>query len=191
MAVAASLLGCGYTLTGSGLEGVGAIAIQTPRNDSREPGVELLVADALRRELLRRDGAAITEYPERADLVVSGRVKHVVSRARAFSAAILAREHEIDLVLDLEATRRDGTSLALAGGTLREVERYFASADVEAERKNREEALRRLSSVLAGRFFDSLAVLPTEEEAAEAAASAQGAPAASAQGEPAAEATAP
>jgi hypothetical protein len=147
---------CGYTLAGSGLGGVSRVAIRTPSNDSTLPGVEYVVADALRRELLRRDGAALTEDPARADLVVSGAVSRIVSRSRAFSSAILAREHELELELRLEAVRRDGSRLEVPARTLRETERFLASADVEAQRKNQEEAVRRIAGVLAARFFDSV-----------------------------------
>ena len=39
---------------------------------------------------------------------------------------------------------------------MRETEFYLTSADVEAQRKNREEALRRLAGLLATRFFDAV-----------------------------------
>jgi hypothetical protein len=149
-------LACGYTLAGSGLAEGSRVAIRTPANDSTLPGVEYVVADALRRELLRRDGAALTEDAAHADLVVSGAVRRIVSRSRAFSSAILAREHELELEIRLEAVRRDGSPLDVKTGDLRETERFLASADVEAQRKNQEEALRRVAGVLAARFFDSV-----------------------------------
>ena len=149
-------IGCGYTLVGSGLDGVDAVAIRTPQNDSSEPGAEYLLADALRRELLRRAGTRLTEDSGRADLVVSGRIVSIESRARSFSSAILAREHELVVEIELLAARRDGSELSAPRAAFRETERYLASADIEVQRKNREEALRRVSSLLAGRFFDSV-----------------------------------
>ena len=105
--------GCGYRLAGSGVGGVGSIAIRTPRNDSFQPGVEYVVADALRRELLRRSGSALVEDPMNAEVVVSGRVLPVETRPQSLSSAILAREQEVTLALDLQAVRRDGTPLSL------------------------------------------------------------------------------
>jgi len=148
--------GCGYRLAGAGLGGTDSIAIRTPRNDSFEPGVEYVVADALRRELLRRSSDALIEDPAEADVVVSGRILPIESRARSLSSAILGREQEIVLAVDLDAVRRDGSAVALPGGALRETERYLASADIEAQRKNRDEALRRLAAILATRFFDEM-----------------------------------
>lgn len=150
-----ALAGCGYALAGSGVA-AGSVAIQTPRNDSFQPGLEYVVADALRRELLRRKGGALVEDPGRADLVLSGRVLPLEIRPQSLSSAILAREQEVTLALDLRAVRRDGRPLPLSLGTLRESDRYLASADVEAERKNRDEVLRRLADVLATRFLDDV-----------------------------------
>ena len=52
--------------------------------------------------------------------------------------------------------RSDGTALSIPTGRMRESERYLTSADIEAQRKNRDEALRRLAAVLATRFFDEV-----------------------------------
>jgi outer membrane lipopolysaccharide assembly protein LptE/RlpB len=155
MLLALVLAGCGYALAGAGLA-PGSVAIRTPRNDSFQPGLEYVVADALRRELLHRAGDALVEDSSRADLVLSGRVLPLETRAQSLSSAILAREQEVTLALDLRAVRRDGSPLPLSHDTLRESERYLTSADPEAQRKNRDEALRRLADVLATRFLDDV-----------------------------------
>ena len=154
LCLSGALSGCGYRLVGAGLGDVGAIAIRTPENDSREPGLELVVADALRRELLRRDGTRLVEDPSRASLVVSGRVLPVPRNSRSFSSTVLTLEEEVVLRLDLSVARSDGSEIGLEA--LEESERYLASADIEAHRKNRDEALRRVAVVLASRFFDVL-----------------------------------
>ncbi len=151
-----ALSGCGYKLVGgrSGLEGIDSVSVQTPRNESSMPGLELMVADALRRELLRRGAAEVTERPS-ADLLVTGHVRRI-SRPRGFSSVVLALEYEVTLQLDLRATRSSGDELTIDARALRETDRFLASADIEAMRKNEEEALRRLSTLLAGRFCDAL-----------------------------------
>lgn len=154
------LVGCGYGLVryDGGLGEVRSVAVSTPRNDSYEPGVEFIVADALRREFLRRRGVRLVEDPANADLVLSGRVLPIEAGARSFSSVALALEYELTLSLELRAKRRDGSELTLDPHALRESERYLASADVEAMRKNRDEALRELANVLAGRVYDALYV---------------------------------
>jgi hypothetical protein len=154
-----ALPGCGYQLVGGGrgLSEFRSMAIGTPRNDSVQPGLEYLVADALRRELLRRGGTDLSDDPAEADLVVTGSVRPLELRAASLSSVIFALEYEVTLSLQLVAQRRDGTELPVETRALRESERFLASADVEAQRKNRQEAVRRLAQILAVRFFDSIA----------------------------------
>jgi hypothetical protein len=133
------------------------VAIQPLRNESYEPGVDRLVTDALRREFSRRGGVQLVRNAAGADLVLSGAVLPLTTRSRSFSSVELALEFEVELPLRLVAERPDGRRLDLDRSVLRDWELYLASADVEVERKNREEALRRLSQLLAGRVHDALA----------------------------------
>ncbi|HEY8154055.1 MAG TPA: LPS assembly lipoprotein LptE [Myxococcota bacterium] len=150
--------GCGYQLVDYARPEGGArrVALPTLRNDSYEPGVELLVADALRREFLRRGAFRLTEDPAAADLVVSGRVLPIQTSSSSFSSVVLALEYQVSLTLDLHARRADGSEIPLDSRSLRETERYLASADVAALRRNREEALRRLASLIAVRVHDEV-----------------------------------
>jgi hypothetical protein len=158
LAVAAVVLGCGYALVRSDgtLGDVRSVAIPTPRNDSQEPAAEFVVADALRREFLRRKGVRLVEDPSKADLVLDGRVSLVATRAASVDSLVLALEYEITLDFDLEARRNGGGDVPIDLGALRETERYLASADAEVTRKNRQEALRRVAGVLAGRIYLAL-----------------------------------
>jgi hypothetical protein len=151
-------LGCGYALVGydAGFGDIRTVAIETPANNSFEPGVEYLVADALRREFFRRGGVRVVDDPAAADLVLGGSVREVRTSSRSFSSVIFALEYELVLTLDLEAKRSDGTPLPIDRRSLQETEYYLASADVEATRKNRTEAIRRLTKVLAQRVHESL-----------------------------------
>jgi hypothetical protein len=153
------LVACGYRMVryGGGLGEVRSVAIRTFANDSYEPGVEYTVADALRREFLRRRGIRLIEDPGAADLVLSGRVEDVSVSGRSFSSVLLALEYQLTVDLELHATLRDGSDVPFDARALRDSERFLASADVEAQRKNREEAVRRVASVLAGRIYDGLA----------------------------------
>jgi hypothetical protein len=157
--VLVALPGCGYQFVGAGrgLGEIRSLAIGTPRNDSFQPGLEYLVADALRRELLRRGGLDLSADPAEADLVVTGSVRPLEIAPSSFSSVVLVLEYEVTLTLELVARRGDGSELPVEARALRESERFLASADVEAQRKNRQEALRRLAQVLAARFFDSIA----------------------------------
>ncbi len=152
--------GCSYDLVrhggDDGFGEVKTIAITTPSNESFDAGVEYVVADALRRELLRRGAAQVVSDPEAADLVLTGSVGRINTVGRSFSTIVLALEYELTLTLRLSAVRADGSPVPIDGAALSETEIYGASADVEATRKNRQEAIRHLSRVIAGRVADSL-----------------------------------
>ena len=165
-AIAAGLLavaglvasGCGYRVVryGTGMGGLQSVSVRTLSNESFEPGLEYMVSEALRKEFLRRGALRLADRPDSADLVLSGSVLPLRVNPRSFSSVVLALEYEVTLSLALDARRSDGSTLPLGPRTLSESETYLASADVEALRKNREEALRRVASVLAGRIHDAL-----------------------------------
>ena len=158
LAAVAGLAGCGYQFVryGRSLRDVKTLAIRTPRNDSYEPGIEYVVAEALREEAIRRGALRLLESPGAADVRLGGSVLPIETVRAAVSSVVMALEYEVTLKLDLDVTRRDGTRVPLDARLLFESERYLASADVEATRKNRTEALRRLAHVLAGRVMDVL-----------------------------------
>jgi hypothetical protein len=151
-------LGCGYSVVryGSGLGDARRIAIRGLSNDSFEPGVEALVSDALAREFAQRGALRLVDDPAAADLVIAGSVKSVEIRRRSFSSILFALEYEVRMQLGLAVKRRDGSEVPIDPNALIESERYLASSDVEVTRTNRQEALRRLAGVLAGRVHDAL-----------------------------------
>ena len=151
-------LGCGYKLVDYNAPpgDLRSISIITLENESYEPGIEFVMADNLRREFLRRGALDVLEDPSEADMVLSGRIAGIATLSRSFSSVELALESEVVMELALVATRRDGRSIQLEGNLLKESERYLHSADHQATRKNRHEALQRIASVLAGRVHDLL-----------------------------------
>lgn len=151
-------LACGYAPVryADALGDAKTVAIVGLRNDTFEPGIEAIVSDALAREFLRRGGLRLVEQPERADVVISGAVASLGVSRKSFSSVALAIEYELRLGLAIRVARRDGTLVPLDAAAQTETERYVASADVEVERTHREEALRRLATLLAGRVHDAL-----------------------------------
>jgi hypothetical protein len=151
--------GCsGYHVvhTDTPLGPVHRVAVPTLANHSFEPGIEMMVTEALRREFQRGGGASVVADPAQADLVLTGTVLDLVTTARSFSSVAFGLEYQVELRIALTATRSDGSVLTLPAGALREWELYLTSSDVEAERKNRDEALRRVASVLAERTREFL-----------------------------------
>lgn len=156
--------GCGYQQLkyGQALGDVRRVSIRTLSNDSDEPGIEMMVSEALRREFLRRGAVSLTADADAADLSLRGRVLRIRTQPRSFSAAVLALEYSVTLEIDIRITDRDGEPVPIDTRSLRETEIYLASADLEAGRKNRDEALRRVSTLLAARVYDAIYVAVAE-----------------------------
>ncbi len=150
--------GCGYALIDyqKPPPGLSSVSIRTFKNNSYEPGIEFVVADALRREFLRRGVVALADDTEEADLVIAGVVQPIAIRTRSFSSVALALEWEVTLSLSVHTVRPDGSIVRIDEESMRDTERYLASADIEASRKNRDEAMRRMAAVLAARVHDLL-----------------------------------
>jgi len=151
--------GCGYTLVGSsGSSGhmLGRVVVHTPENGSGHAGIDLVVADALRREVMRRSGARLVDDDANADWVVSGKILPLQVQPASLSPVVLTLEYQVSLTLELSARARDGREIKVDPREMRETERFLSSEDVEAQRKNRGEALQRVSRLLAARFLDHL-----------------------------------
>jgi hypothetical protein len=105
---------------------------------------------------LRRGAVVLVDDAIDADLVVSGVVDPIVTRTRSFSSIALALEWEVTLQLAVYAERSDGIRTRLDEDATLATEHYLASADIEATRKNRDEAIRTMASSLAAHVHDML-----------------------------------
>ena len=160
----AAALGCGYTVeraSSAASPDAPRLSVRTLDNDSAEPGLDRLMSEALRKEWSLRGHFRLVADPQRADIVVEGRVLPLLIRARTLSSVVLAIEQTVTLRVELawmaSAGDRAGRRRPMSPRLLTESEIYFASADLEASRKNRKEALRRVAGLIAERAADVLA----------------------------------
>jgi hypothetical protein len=156
--------GCGYRLAGyrapdadeSAATAAPRITVVTLVNESREPGIEVMASEAVRREVLHRGGMRLDSNPERADYVLRGRVLPLYTTSRTFSGVVRSLENRVTLRLAVDIVGKDGSSLPVPSEELTATELYLSSADLEVGRKNRTEALRRICTVLAQRLHDEV-----------------------------------
>jgi outer membrane lipopolysaccharide assembly protein LptE/RlpB len=162
-----TLSGCGYQLLGQRSEQATTVCLVTLQNDSDLPGLEVIVTRALRKEFSRAGDPRLVADPAAADVVISGRVRPLETRSNSFDSIALAVEYTVRMFLELDVAVADGERILIDPLALEESEFYLASADVEAGRKNRVEALRRIADVLAGRIHDGLRLELADRSAAE------------------------
>ena len=165
--------GCGYRLAGAKDGRDLTVSIVTLTNESVEPGVELTITRALRREFLRRGAPRLVSGPGAADVVIRGSVLPLSTRPSSFDTVALALEYRVEVSLALEVSAAGRAPIRIDPAALRGSERYLASADAEAARKNRAEALRRIADVLAGRIHEVVG-LQLADRPADAAGEGQG-----------------
>ena len=126
-------------------------------NESVEPAFEVLVGDAVV-ETFGMRGPLVPVWGEpggSSDLVLRGVIRSVTVRPSAFSAAGLARENRIEVLVDSDV-RRAGSGDLVWNGRIVVNELFLASPDAQVNETNKEQALRRLSGLLAERIYDGL-----------------------------------
>jgi hypothetical protein len=152
------VLGCGYKFVryADRADGIRKIAILGIENGTFEPGVDHLMKEALHREFRRRKALIIVADPEDADLVLGGGVDLLETDSLSFTSIAFAVEYQLRMRLALEIKTNDGRRIPIDDHALRATEIYLASADIEVTRKNRQEAIRKITFLLASRIHDAL-----------------------------------
>ena len=160
LGVAALVLGCGYRVF-DGRDVFGAevtqIEVTLFENESVEPSFGVLVGDAVV-ETFGMRGPLVPVWGEPAtgaDLVLRGVIRSVTVRPSAFSPSGLARENRVEVLLDTDV-RRAGSGDVVWNDHIVVNELFLASPDAQVNQTNKEQALRRLSGLLAERIYDGL-----------------------------------
>ena len=152
------VLGCGYQFANeSAVFGpdVKQIRVQIFRNQSNQPGLERVLADAIHEEFLR-GGTLEPTWSAGAPLEISGDIRSVEVKASAVDSVGLSLENEVELTLDVRVERVPGGELVWSAKRLVEVERFSASADSNVHDTAKQRALLRLSAEVASRIRDEL-----------------------------------
>lgn len=150
--------GCGYRLVNEAAvfgPDVKKIRVQMFRNQSNQPGLERVLADAIHEEFLR-GGTLEPTWSEGAPLEISGTIRSVLVTASALDSVGLSLENEVELTVDVRVARMPGDEPVWTANKLVEVERFSASADSNVHATAQQRALLRLSSELASRIRDEL-----------------------------------
>jgi hypothetical protein len=155
------LAACGYRpLDGSGVFGpdVRTIEVEAFENESSEPGLEQQVADALVEEFSRRAWLepVLQGQLSSPDLVMTGLLRSASVHSNSYSAGGLALEELVDVRFDVSVRRHASTEVVYRHPGFRVTEIFLSSADPQVYASNKEQALRRVASVIAERVHDEL-----------------------------------
>jgi hypothetical protein len=124
--------GCGYHFAGGGRTfdaGLRTIGVRTFANETREIGVEKLLAMAIEREFVLR-GSLKVAAAEEGDLQLTGTVRVAEDRPVAFNHEDEPLIYQTVLALDLELRRRDSGAIIWQVRGLRVTDDYESVASV-------------------------------------------------------------
>jgi len=141
---------CGYHAPGRGPEGAHpapAVHLAALGNDTFRPGIQGLVAGAIRRQLALGARIPVVEEP-RAEILLSGRVAEYQNEALAFDRYDIGRRFRVRVVVALTGRGRTDDRVRLQGRFRGEA--YYTTGDtVQVTRAAEDEALRRATQEVA------------------------------------------
>jgi hypothetical protein len=160
-AVLLAPLACGYrALDGRGAFGpdVKTIEVEAFENSSTAPGLEQQVADAMVEEFARRAWLepVLQGQVSNPDLILSGLLRTADVRSNSFSAGGLALEERVEVRFDVSVKRSVSGEVVYQHPSFSVTEVFLSSADPMVYASNKEQALRRVASVIAERVHDEL-----------------------------------
>lgn len=155
------LVACGYRpLDGKGVFGpdVKTIEVEAFDNASTAPGLEQQIADAMVEEFARRAWLepVLQDQVANPDLVMSGELLTADVRSNSYSAGGLALEERVEVRFDVSVKRGASGEVVYRHPGWSVTEVFLSSADPMVYASNKEQALRRVASVIAERVHDEL-----------------------------------
>jgi hypothetical protein len=161
LAAFAPLVACGYhTMGGRGFFGsdVNTIELVAFDNQSREPSLPHLIAQAMSEDFSRRGWLDPKPQGEisNPDLIMRGIVRSALVHSSSFSKGALVLESTIDVTVDVTVKRAGTGQILLQHPGLREHEVFLDSSDPQVTQSNKEQAMRRMSAAIAERIQDEL-----------------------------------
>lgn len=163
--VVVGFAGCGYHRVGSGdnvPDGVNSIAVPVFRNDSYEAGIEVLLTDAFKEQIVRSGFVRLTNV-KNADAVVIGTIRKYSVKAISFSTGDFASEYRVTLSMRMKLVAKNGDLLWEDPGVSR-IEEYRVSADIFASESARKRASDKIAIKMMAdvhdRIFDGFKIDP-------------------------------
>lgn len=157
--------GCGYQLSQVPSAGQAPVTVDLPtfENDTLEPGIEMVLGAALRREFSRAGRTRWVDDSATASYTLRGRILSVNTASRTLTQGVRAIEFTVTVRLEAVLLRNaDGRKLRLDSLSKSAEEIYLASFDLGISRKNRNEALRQIAALLADRLYADVDRLTAE-----------------------------
>ncbi|MDD2582506.1 MAG: LPS assembly lipoprotein LptE [Desulfuromonadaceae bacterium] len=153
-----AVAGCGYHLTGSQSQHLGAAqTIWVPffSNESISPTAQTVLRRSFYEELHALRGLTPANSQGSADLAMKARIISYSSGVVSYSAIDRATEYSLSLDVELEITKKGDTS-PLWKGQIHTTKQYPAGTDLALQRNAEEQALDAAARIIAQKFISAL-----------------------------------
>ena len=151
------VLSCGYRFTGSEgpPRGVEKLYIENIINKTTEPGIDVLITDALKNEFIQKYRGALTSRPE-AQAILSGTLVGIRTETVARRGSLTSLERRVFMTIDLAMKSMDSESIWYAKGITSSDTYQVISGDKEASEQNKRDVLADLAEIIAENSFNRL-----------------------------------
>ena len=133
---------CGYRFAGSEElpQGVERLFIQLLDNKTTEPGIEVVVTNALKNEFIRKFRGVLVDR-EVAEAILSGAVVGIRTETVARRGPLTALERSVSMTIDLKLKTPGNERIWFARGITRDDTYSVVSGDKEITEQNKRNAL--------------------------------------------------
>jgi hypothetical protein len=131
------------------------VSIPLWKNDTAEPGIETLFTNAMVKEFAAKGWLRPTSFG-RADTVLEGRIEHIDIQPLSFSSVAIELENRVTVTASVVLKRKEDQTILWSVSRLVGREEYDSTPDFNVNLRNREQALRKLATDLAGSVHDEI-----------------------------------
>jgi hypothetical protein len=132
-----------------------AVAIPIFVNESIEPGVEVVFANALVYEFTRSRILQVAPETE-AQALISGKIKYLAVDAVVYATQTQALERRVTVVLEMSCRRADNQKVLWQNQNMSRYEIYKVSEDPYQTQRNKEEAIKKIAQDLSERIHNGI-----------------------------------
>ena len=156
--VALSTAGCGWRFvdrTDAIPINLTTVAIPLWENETSEPGLATMFTNAAIKEFSTK-GWLKPVRTEKADTILEGRIELVSIQPLSFSSVAIELENRVTVTASVTLRRKDDLSILWSSSRLVGEEEYDSTPDFNVNLRNREQALRKLATDMAGTVHDEI-----------------------------------
>lgn len=158
-ALAAAAAGCGWRFAGRTdaiPKELTTVSIPLWQNDTSEPGLSTIFTNAAVKEFATKGWLRPVSGDRNADTILEGRIEFIDFQPLSFSSVAIELESRVTVSASVTLRRRDDRSVLWSTSRLVGQEEYDSTPDFNVNLRNREQAIRKLATDLAGTIHDEI-----------------------------------